>query len=196
MSEQRQKPVFRIRGRPFCAPAVLWPALLALVLPAAAGCRGLFAGPRVEPVFRARRAPLVRPGIRPQEAMAVLPNGGLASVHLHHVHRGGRVWFFRLGVINHYPDRAELSPGRTRVYVDDGEPVRIHRYRAFIQDRPFDDRMLEGAPDEARGAWLFLRRRWLTHNTVRGPTVVLFYGVEGHDGFVKIQFDSIWDVHK
>ncbi len=196
MGEHRQKPAFRIRSRPLSTSIVLRLALFGLFVLAAAGCRGMFAGSRVPPVFRVQRAPRVRPGTRPQEAMAVLPNGGLASVHLHHIRRGGRVWFFRLGVINHYPDRAQLSPGRTRVYVDDGEQVRIHRYRDFIQDRPFDDRTLEGAPEEARGTWLFLRRRWLTRDTVRGPTVVLFYGVEGHDGFVKIQFDPIWDVDK
>ncbi|MFW6159376.1 MAG: hypothetical protein ACOC8E_08475 [Planctomycetota bacterium] len=146
------------------------------------------------PVFRAVPSARVRPGTRPHEAVAVLPNRGLASVHVHYRYRGGRVTFSEIAVINHYPDRATVFPGKTRVYVDDGPPLQIARYRELTRERELGARLLEGAPEAATGMWLFPSRRLLSKSTVRGPVVVLSYSVKGHDGFVKIRYEPIWDI--
>ncbi len=166
------------------------PTLLALVA-VAAGC-----GEHIIPVLRPIPTERVKPG-EPNQALVVLPNGGVASVHLHYVHIGGRVWVSNIAIVNHYPDRVQLIPTKTRVYVDSGKPLQILAYREIDGAKgPLDRQVLSKAPEGATGKWLLARPRFVTRDTIRGPTVVLFYTVQGFDGFVKLPYEAMWDLRE
>lgn len=166
-----------------------FPALLALTVASFAGC-----GEHIIPVLRPIPTEQVKPG-EPYQALVVLPNRGVASVHLHFIHIGGRIWVSNIAIVNHYPDRVQLIPTKTRVYVDSGKPLQILAYREIDASKgPLDRQVLSKAPEGATGKWLVARPRFVTKDTIRGPTIVLFYTVQGFDGFVKLPYEAIWDL--
>jgi len=162
----------------------------ALAVLVAAGCTGT----RIIPVFRPIRTEHVKPGGR-YTALVVLPKKGLASVHLHFRYRSGRVALSDIAIVNHYPDRVTTFATKTQVYVDDGKPLEIGEYRELNRRKRREDfDLLKDLPDSAKGTWLYPRPRLITKDTVRGPTLVLFYSVDGHDGFVKVHYRALWDI--
>ncbi len=165
---------------------VLW---LCVAVSAAAGCAEPFV-PVVTPVVADR----VKNG-GPHEALVLLPNNAVASVFLHYVYGGGRLSISKIGIVNHHPGRVTLFAAKSRIYVDDGEPLQLASYKEFDgKASNVDFHILKGLPEGATGTWLVPRRRIVTRSTIRGPVVLLFYSVDGHDGFVKVCYRSVWDL--
>lgn len=118
-----------------------------------------------------------------------------ASVQLYYKYRSGRVWFTRVGLINHDPAKATVLFRQAQVYVDDGPALEVMDCKDFAPAaNPGDFDMLKGYPGSARGTWLVPKRRVLRCGRVRGPIVVLPYSVDGHAGFVKIRYRNLSDI--
>ncbi len=184
-AEQRQ-PRTSFPFSPFPRFPHLTLALIAVLL---AGCAQL-----VVPVLMPVKTGRVKPG-RPDQALVVLPDGGAASVYLHFIYISGRVNIQRVGVVNHAPGKVTILNGRTRIYVDDGEPLTIYDL-VKLESRAHrtDFHILKELPEEATGTWLMVKRRFVTQKTIRGPTVVLVYRVKGQEGFVKVRYRPIWEM--
>jgi hypothetical protein len=166
---------------------------LPLVLLLAAGCT-TNGGDGVVPVFTPVPTARVKPG-GPYHALVLLPNQVVASVYLHFGYTSGRITVTKVGLVNHNPDKLTLSFTRTRVYVDDGKALSLTTFDEFKPKTvPRDFHILKGAGEKAEGKWLFMKTRFVSRDQVRGPTVVLFYTVKGHRGFVKVPYRAIWDV--
>ena len=166
---------------PAGARAALWVAMLAT------GCAD-----RVIPVFVPVSTDDVKAG-GAQEALVVLPNQAVASVYVHFSSQSGRLWISRIGVVNHDPGKVTLFPSRTVIYVNDGDPLQIAKYRELSRDKnELDRRLLEKLPQGAAGQWLIPKRRNLTRSTLRGPTVVVSYDADGRAGFVKVRYRALW----
>jgi hypothetical protein len=167
---------------------------LALMLASAAGCATTNGGDGVIPVFTPVPGARVKPG-GAYHALVVLPNQTTASIYLHFGFAGGRIRLTKVGLVNHNPDRVTLFTTKTRIYVDDGAPVGIATYDEFKpRTDPRDFHLLKDAGEKAEGRWLVMRPRFVSRDTVRGPTVVLFYSVQGHDGFIKVPYRALWNV--
>ena len=159
----------------------------------AAGCASN-GGDGVVPVFTPVPGARVKPG-GPYHALVLLPDKVVASVYLYFGYTSGRITLTKVGVVNRNPDKLTLFFTKTRIYVDDGAPLGIATFEEFKpKTAPRDFYILKGAGDKAQGKWLFTRQRFVTRDSVRGPTVVLFYSVRGYDGFVKVPYRAIWDV--
>jgi len=165
-------------------------------MPAVALSAALFAGcaHNVVPVLQPVNTMRVKAG-GPNEALVVLPNGGVASVYLHFIYTSGRVAITQVGVVDHSPGEVDVLFSRTRVYIDDGAPLQFVEMSDFdSRGRRVDFHILKKLPDGAKGKWLWAKRRTVTQKTIRGPTVILFYRFKGHVGFVKIRYRPIWDI--
>jgi hypothetical protein len=163
------------------------------MLAPAAGCT-THGGDGIIPVFTPVPGARVKPG-GAYHALVVLPNQATASIYLHFGFAGGRIMLTKVGLVNHNPDRVTLFTTKTRIYVDDGAPVGIATYNEFKpRTAPRDFHLLKDAGEKARGRWLVMRPRFVSRDTVRGPTVVLFYSVQGHDGFIKVPYRALWNV--
>ena len=146
----------------------------------------------VVPVLLPISTTRVKPGA-PNQALVILPKGRVASVYLHFRYVSGRVTIRNIGVVNHTPGKVDLLYSKTRVYVDDGDPLQIIDMTDLNSRRSrVDFHILKALPEDAKGKWLKAKRRFVTQRSIRGPTVVLFYRVEGHVGFVKIRYRPIW----
>ena len=143
--------------------------------------------PVPSPVFSPIPTDTIRPiGVR--ETLVALPNRGSATIRMEVGHGGGRVWITRIAIINHDPDAVTLFTTRTRVYIDDGAPLGIINFRDLDRENRDDAPLLQNLPANAVGKWLLPRCRYVIRHRVRGPTVVLFYSVQGRDGFAKIEY--------
>ncbi len=163
----------------------LMPALLFGLL--AAGC-----AERIIPVLKPATTARVKPGGEHQ-ALVGLPKGAVASVYLEYGYESGRVWLSRIGVVNHHPQKVTVFFTRSRIYVDDGDPLGIVSYRKLDSRKSnIDFHILRSLPQGAKGKWLIPQRRNVTQSTLRGPTIVLFYSVSGYDGFAKVQYRALW----
>lgn len=172
-----------LRGKAAPAGLVLVAGLLA------AGC-----GERIIPVLQPVLAMHVKPGI-PHEALVVLPKGATASIYLNFTHVSGRIALSDIGIVNHNPDRITLFFTKSRVYVDDGDPLRIVDFAEFdSRKRNIDFHILKELPEGAKGKWLIPKPRFVTKRSIRGPTIVLFYSIDGHDGFTKVRYRALWDM--
>ncbi|MFH1732487.1 MAG: hypothetical protein ABIF82_12670 [Planctomycetota bacterium] len=162
-------------------------ALIAALLPA--GCAR-----HVVPVLLPVSTTRVKPGA-PNQALVILPKGAVASVYLHFLYVSGRVTIRNIGVVDHTPGKVDLLYSKTRAYVDDGDPLQIIDMTDFnSRESRVDFHILKDLPEGAKGKWLRAKRRFVMQKSIRGPTVVLFYRVEGHVGFVKIRYRPIWDM--
>ena len=148
----------------------------------------------VVPVLRPVNALYVK-SAGPNEALVVLPNKGVASVHLHFVYISGRVAITRIGIVDHSPGKVDVLFSKTRVYIDDGERLPLIDMQDFnSRERRLDFHILKDLPANAKGKWLTAKRRYVTQKTIRGPTVILFYRFKDCVGFVKIRYRPIWDI--
>lgn len=148
----------------------------------------------VVPVLRPVNTMHVKPA-GPNQALVVLPNNGVASVHLHFIYISGRLAITKIGIVDHAPGKVDLLFSKTRVYIDDGEELPLIDMLDFDSRKErVDFHILRNLPENAKGKWLKAKRRYVTHKTIRGPTVLLFYRVEGNVGFVKIRYRPIWDM--
>lgn len=186
-----------VRSSPCSARRELLAGALPLFVLLLAGC-GHVAGERIIPVFRAIPSASAKPGRHPHETLVVLPRKGVASVYLHFRYKSGRASISDVAIVNHYPDKVTLFATKSRVYVDKGGPIKIARYRDFDRRQHKEDfQILRDLPKDAtdpKGTWLFPEPQPVTKYTVRGPTIILFYSVHGHDGFVKVRYRAIWDI--
>jgi len=163
--------------------------LLVLAVLLAGGC----AEP-VVPMIRPAPSERSKPGAANQ-ALIVLPGGNTASVYLEYVYQSGRVWVQRVGVVNHRPDRVGVLFTKTRVYVDDATALRVlDHVKLNSRKKRIDFHILRDLPEGAKGEWLAVERRVLTPGVIRGPVIVLSYVYEGVEGFVKIPYDTLWDI--
>jgi hypothetical protein len=170
---------------------LLWPAVL---VACSAGCMSS-SDPAASPVFVPVRTMQTR-RTEPHEVLVALPNRGLASVQLHYFCWSGRVAFTRMAVVNHHPDRATVDALRAKVYVDDRDPLHVNAFDRFKPDEdPLDKRLLKPYPADARAEWVIFKMRFLAPDDVRGPMIVLPYEVYGEKGFVKIPYETLWNVN-
>ena len=148
----------------------------------------------VVPVLRPVSTMHVKPG-GPNEALIVLPNKGVASVYVHFIYVSGRLAITKIGIVDHSPGKVDVLFSQTRVYIDDGEELPLIDMQDFnSRERRIDFHILRDMPAEAKGKWLTAKRRYVTQKTIRGPTVLLFYRVDGNVGFVKIRYRPIWEI--
>ena len=167
--------------------AVTCLALIAVLL--LAGCAR-----HVVPVLLPVSTTRVKPGA-PNQALVILPKGAVASVYLHFLYVSGRITIKNIGVVDHTPGKVVLLYPKTRVYVDDGDPLQIIDMTDLNSRKSrVDFHILKDLPEDAKGKWLKAKRRFVTQSSIRGPTVILFYRVDGHVGFVKIRYRPIWDM--
>ncbi len=165
------------------------PAAATLAALLLAGC-----GQHVMPVLRPVNTMHVKRG-RQHEALVVLPNNGVVSVYPHFVYVSGRIAITKIGIVDHSPGKVTVLFSKTRVYIDDGKRLPlVDMYDFDSRKQRLDFHILKDMPEKAKGKWLTAERRYVTQNTIRGPTVLLFYRVEGNVGFVKIRYRPIWDI--
>lgn len=170
-----------------------WPAA---TKPAAALAALLLAGcvTHVVPVLRPVNTMYVKAG-GTNEALVVLPDRSVVSVYLHFIYISGRIAITRIGIVDHAPGKVAVLPSMTRVYIDDGEQLPLIDMLDFnSRDKRLDFHTLKDLPATAKGNWLIAQRRFVTQETIRGPTVLLFYRIEGNVGFVKIRYRPIWEM--
>ena len=162
-------------------------ALISALLPA--GCAR-----NIVPVLLPVSTMRVKPGA-PNQALVILPKGAVASVYLQFLYVSGRITIRNIGVVDHAPGKVDLLYSKTRVYVDDGNPLQIIDMTDLNSRKSrVDFHILKDLSEGAKGKWLRAKRRFVMQKSIRGPTVVLFYRVEGHVGFVKIRYRPIWDM--